>query len=104
MKRFMTSMYTARSGFDEGILLADLPPSMAEELRYHLYKSFVVKVPIFSNIAETAVNKFVPFSASLRACGSEPKECRHVHHPVPLIFLGVLYHPPRDFSKPHRFG
>lgn len=67
IKRFMRSMYTAKAGFDEGKLLTMLPPNMAAELRYHLYKAFIVEVPIFSNIAEAAVNRL----ASIFATGTQ---------------------------------
>ncbi len=60
----MRSMYTAKAGYDEGKLLLTLPPNMAAELRSHLYKSFIVQVPFFNNIAEAAVNRSVRIFAT----------------------------------------
>eukprot|EP01047_Picozoa_sp_COSAG01_P024023 COSAG01_NODE_1471_length_10198_cov_4.595703_3_plen_176_part_00 len=71
VKRFMATLYEQKTGFDEREVLSNLPPAMAQELRYHLYTSLIVKVPIFAYMEEGAVTLICSLLKPYKAMGGD---------------------------------
>jgi potassium voltage-gated channel Eag-related subfamily H protein 8 len=47
IRRYMETLYEHKSGFDEGDVLRQLPPAMAQELLHSMYKGLITNVPLF---------------------------------------------------------
>ena len=67
VRRFMETLYTAKSGFDEAEVLRQLPPPMAQEVLHCLYHDQISAVPMFRALEDGALNaicmRMRPFKA-----------------------------------------
>ena len=67
VRRFMETLYTAKSGFDEAEVLRQLPPPMAQEVLHCLYHDQISAVPMFRSLEDGALSaicmRMRPFKA-----------------------------------------